>query len=105
MRPQRSIRLLSILTLAAVGLMACGSDKATVNEPAVEVDEADDGGVMRLTGSDLINGCRIAPNTRCRAADLSGADLSGAYLSGANLRGVTFCNTKMPDGQINTSDC
>ncbi len=95
MRPHRSIRLLSILTVAAVGLMACGSDNATVNEPAVEVDEADDDGVMRLAGSDLINGCRITPNTRCRDADLRNADLSGANLAGADLLGANLLGANL----------
>ena len=43
-------------------------------------------------------------------ANLSGADLSRANLFDANLReanvkGATFCNTTMPDGTINNSDC
>jgi len=38
-------------------------------------------------------------------ADLSGADLSGAKLYKADLSGAKFCNTTMPDGSINNSDC
>ena len=50
-----------------------------------------------------------------RGADLGGAYLGGAYLVGANLAGanlagadlerVTFCETTMPDGTINNSNC
>ena len=50
-----------------------------------------------------------------RGANLNGASLYGARLQGANLRGANlnnvdlsrakFCNTTMPDGSINNSDC
>ncbi len=50
-----------------------------------------------------------------RNANLSNADLSQAYLYGANLSGATtqgwdidlaqFCNTVMPDGTQNNTDC
>ncbi len=55
-----------------------------------------------------------------RGANLRGADLGGAYLVEANLRGAnltganlggtyleraTFCQTTMPDGNINNIDC
>ena len=32
-------------------------------------------------------------------------DLSGANLTEVNLDGVVLCNTTMPDGRINSSDC
>ncbi len=70
-------RIGALAVAAAMALVACGSDDAAVEEPAVEVDEADDDGVMRLAGGDVkvVNGCRIEPKTRCRGADLSGTDL------------------------------
>jgi hypothetical protein len=81
-------RISVFAVVAAMTLVACGSDDATVGEPVVEVDGTDDDGVMRLAGGDVkvINGCRIEPNTQCPRADLSGANLAGAELRGANLR-------------------
>ena len=38
-------------------------------------------------------------------ANLTGANLTGAELSWAKLEGTIFCNTTMPDGSINNSDC
>ncbi len=38
-------------------------------------------------------------------AYLSGAILTGANLSGANLTDAEFCNTTMPNGSIDNSDC
>ncbi|MFM9108962.1 MAG: pentapeptide repeat-containing protein [Chloroflexota bacterium] len=48
-------------------------------------------------------------------ANLSNANLSGAYLMGANMRGANltgatltnaqFCNTIMPDGSVNNTNC
>ena len=36
---------------------------------------------------------------------LTGTTLLGARLEGAYLTGVTFCNTIMPDGEVNSSGC
>jgi hypothetical protein len=60
-------------------------------------------------------------NSSFREADLTGADFRGANLSGAcfvgadllgaklgssvNLSGAIFCNTRMPDGRIDSSGC
>jgi hypothetical protein len=38
-------------------------------------------------------------------ADLRGADLTDADFDGANLTGTRFCNTTMPNGSLNNSDC
>lgn len=38
-------------------------------------------------------------------ADLREADLSGANIEGAQMRGILYCNTIMPDGEINNQDC
>lgn len=38
-------------------------------------------------------------------SNLTGADLTGAKVSGANLGSAKFCNTIMPDGSVNDSDC
>ena len=38
-------------------------------------------------------------------AELQGADLSDAITIGAKLDGAIFCNTIMPDGTLNNSDC
>ena len=38
-------------------------------------------------------------------ADLKGADLKGAYLGGADLKEAFFCETTMPDGTKNNTDC
>jgi uncharacterized protein YjbI with pentapeptide repeats len=40
-----------------------------------------------------------------RGADLHQADLSEADLTGAKLLYAVFCNTTMPDGSINNSNC
>ena len=40
-----------------------------------------------------------------RNANLGGTRLSYADLSGADLRGARFCQTIMPDGNVNNSDC
>ena len=39
------------------------------------------------------------------ATNLTGADLTGANLEGVSLNGVILCNTTMPDGTINNSNC
>ncbi len=95
-------RISALAVVAAVTLVACGSDDATVNEPAVEVDEAEDDAVMRLAGSDVkvINGCRIEPNTRCPRADLSGADLRNADLSGAVLTAANLQNAELDSAEL-----
>ena len=58
---------------------------------------------------------KLRATNECEECDLVQADLSGANLSRANLfdanlreanvKGATFCNTTMPDGTINNSDC
>ena len=37
--------------------------------------------------------------------NLTGADLTGATLEGVSLDGVILCNTIMPDGKTNNSNC
>jgi uncharacterized protein YjbI with pentapeptide repeats len=61
-----------------------------------------------LTGADLtivyLQRANLA-DANLQSAFLSGADLTGAILTGADLTGATFCDTIMPDGTINNSDC
>lgn len=38
-------------------------------------------------------------------ATLKGADLTGADLTDATVDGVSFCNTTMPDGRIDDTNC
>ena len=38
-------------------------------------------------------------------ANLTGANLSGATTTGTKFTGAKFCNTTMPDGTINNSNC
>jgi len=38
-------------------------------------------------------------------ANLTNANLKGASLKNTTIRGVLFCNTTMPDGEINNSGC
>ena len=40
-----------------------------------------------------------------RGVSLTKADLTGANLFGADLDGAIFCNTSMPDGSINSTNC
>ena len=61
-----------------------------------------------LTGANL-SGASLG-NAKLDGANLSGVNLSGADLWGthlhkANYTGAKFCNTTMPDGSINNSDC
>ncbi len=100
-------RIGALAVVAAMALVACGSDDATVNEPAVEVDDAGDDDVMRLAGSEVkvINGCRIEPGTQCpradlRRADLTGADLVYAYLSGADLTGANLWGANLSGANL-----
>ena len=39
------------------------------------------------------------------ATNFTGANLEGANLTGVSLQGVILCNTTMPDGSINNSNC
>ena len=43
--------------------------------------------------------------TILKGANLTKADLTDADLRGALLRGHIFCETKMPDGTLNNSNC
>jgi hypothetical protein len=99
-------RISFFAVVAAMTLVACGSDDATVNEPAVEVNEADDDGVMRLAGDDVkvINGCRIEPNTVCLSANLAGADLSAANLWRADLVFANLEEANLRDANLWRAD-
>ena len=44
-------------------------------------------------------------STNLPPTNLTGANLTGAKLEGVNLDGVILCNTTMPDGSINNSNC
>ncbi len=102
----------AVAVAAVMVFAACGSaDDQTVVEPDVEVD-ADDDGALRLAGGgvQVINGCRIAPGTRCQSVNLSGANLEGANLEnaqldsanlqGANLRGANLENANLRYGNL-----
>ena len=56
-----------------------------------------------LTGANL-SGASLG-NAKLDGSNLSGADLWGTLLHKANYTGAKFCNTTMPDGSINNSDC
>ncbi len=56
-----------------------------------------------LSGASLGDAKLDGANLSC--ANLSGADLWGTHLHKANYTGAKFCNTTMPDGSINNSDC
>src|SRR5918992_4560711 len=67
------------------------------------------GGGLGLTTAALaqqeINGCRIAPQTVCRGADLSGATLQNASLrdadlTRANLRGASLLYTDLGSARM-----
>jgi len=98
LRQTRSTMLILAALLLSVGLaaFACGG-------------RASKGVGLNLTPTPLpasIGDCRIARDTKCPGADLSGADLGetwvgrdkirdGADLKGANLEGANLSNTKM----------
>ncbi|MGA1170330.1 MAG: pentapeptide repeat-containing protein [Ilumatobacteraceae bacterium] len=46
-----------------------------------------------------------ACDPNCQDADLAYANLTGANLTDANLTDAEFCNTTMPNGSIDNSDC
>ena len=48
---------------------------------------------------------KLKKTNKCSFCDLSGADLRGAYLGGVNLKEAFFCETTMPDGTKNNTDC
>ena len=48
---------------------------------------------------------KSATNSVIPQTNLTGADLTGANLEGVSLEGVILCNTIMPDGKINNSNC
>ena len=56
-----------------------------------------------LAGADLRNADLRGANLD--GADLRHADLRGAYLGGVNLKEAFFCETTMPDGTKNNTDC
>ena len=47
----------------------------------------------------------VKERSKLPATNLTGADLTGANLKGVSLDGAILCNTIMPDGTINNSDC
>ena len=53
--------------------------------------------------TEATNGVKERPDLP--ATNLTGADLTGANLKGVSLDGAILCNTIMPDGTINNSDC
>ena len=61
-----------------------------------------------LTGANLTDADLTDANlfyTNLTDANLTNARLGGATLGGATLTGAVFCNTTMPDGSTNNSDC
>ena len=62
-----------------------------------------------FTGADLSNAYLNdvdLSQSNLTAVKLAGADLTGAILNGVKYyRDAIFCNTSMPDGVINNSDC
>ena len=90
------------VVVGALLLAACGGsdDEAAPQEAAADaVDQSD---VVRGAADEVqvINGCRIEPDTRCSQFDLRGANLDRASLTGAQ-----FCNTIMPDGTTRNDSC
>lgn len=51
-------------------------------------------------GNRVINGCEIAPNTKCPGVDLSGQDLTDANLTGADLTGANLSGTNFDGAQL-----
>jgi hypothetical protein len=51
-----------------------------------------------------LNGSNLS-NARLSQADLTGANLFQANIAGAQFTGAIFCETTMPDGQVNNSEC
>jgi hypothetical protein len=62
-----------------------------------------------LTGANLSGDANLAEANLSYAnltrANLTDADLTDASLIGANLTGTIFCDTAMPNGEINNSGC
>lgn len=93
---------------AATGTVDAASDTATADptEDAARTDTSNLSGSKRSASNvQIINGCRIEPNTSCPRADLSGAnlareDLSGANLAGANLTGAWMGGTRMSSANL-----
>ena len=56
-----------------------------------------------LTGASLV-GANLE-FAQLRGASLTDADLTDAKLETAHTRGAVFCNTRMPDGTVNNTNC
>src|SRR5688572_20767133 len=52
----------------------------------------------------IVNGCTIAPKTRCEGADLRHADLKDANLQGANLRGAMLARADLRHANLQGAD-
>lgn len=105
-------------TQACTGCDLSGGDLRWANVYAAELGGAPNLVNAMLDDADLSGANLYGANlegTKLRGADLGGAtlswasllgaDLTGANIEGARFDGATFCQTIMPDGSRNDTNC
>ena len=86
------MRSYKLLAATAVGLLALsGCSSISSQAPAVQ------------EGS-VVNGCKIAPNSNCQGAKLTGTDLHSANLSGANLQGADISGANLNGANLTNAN-
>ena len=99
------VLLAAVATLGFAALTA-PQDAAKASGPAAAEQQTE---TATRGGGQVINGCTIAPRTRCAAADLREADLRNAelwdaYLWDANLHGANLTGANLWDANLRSAD-